>query len=271
MKKITLHHCIAVITTCFICLFSLAQEKIYYPVQKESTNHYNVEISNIIGLANEIKFKLEIENTSSNFLLFDASKCVFTINGTTVTPKDKFIIIEPYKKKSKTISALGNGFQGIKEFKFELNGIQQVMPSEEVIITESFSLPPSKNDFSAGDFSVNLKSYKKETGATTSKFDVQYKGKKIGFIHPSKITVSMPDGKEYANAKKSDPILLFPGNTESFNANWDRMPGGSLNDMQKVEMILNFTGVFGEATAVDLPAQIFNHTWDEAVTKEKNK
>lgn len=271
MKKITLHHFIAVLAAYFTCLFTSAQEKIYYPTQRESTEQYNVEISNIVGLANEIKFKLEIENTSSDFLLFDASKCVFTINGTTVTPKDKFIIIEPYKKKSKTILALGSGFQGIKEFKFELNGIQQVIPAGEAIETESFSLPPSKNDFTTGDFTVNLKSYKKETGSTTSKFDVQYKGKQLGFVHPSKISVSMPDGKEYANAKKSDPILLFPGNTESFNANWNRMPGGSLNDMQKVEMIINFTGVFGEATAIDLPAQAFNLTWDEVATKEKNK
>lgn len=271
MRKLNVNQSIFTLAILFVCSFTFAQSKIYYPAQKQNTDLYAVEISNIVGMANEIKFKIEIENTSSEFLLFDASKCVFTINGATVTPKDKFVIIEPYKKKSKTLVALGSGFESVREFKFELNGIQQVIPSDDKFATEPFPLPPSKNDFSVGDFTVDLKNYKKVTGSTTSKFEVQYKGKKLGFVHPAKITVSMPDGKDYANAKKSDPILLFPGDKESFNANWDRMPGGSLNDMQKVEMILNFTNVFGEATATDVPAQNFDFSWDEALTTEKNK
>lgn len=266
MKKIGI---LLVFSMLLVNIQLFGQEKIYYPVQKHNADDYNVEISNIVGMASEIKFKLEIENTSADFLLFDASKCVFTINGETVTPKDKFIIIEPYKKKSKTILALGSGYQNVREFKFELNGIQKVVPTEDQFAVESFSLPPSKNDFSTGDFFVDLKSYKKVTGSTTSKFGVQYRGKKIGFVFPSKISVSMPDGKEYANAKKSDGILLFPGNSDSFNANWDRMPGGSLNDMQKVEMIINFTNVFREAVAVDLPAQSLSFSWDEALTNAK--
>lgn len=266
MKKINIT---SILLVFLVWNWSFGQEKIYYPVQKHNSEDYNVEISNIVGMASEIKFKLEIENTSADFLLFDASKCVFTINGQSVTPKDKFIIIEPYKKKSKTIIALGSDYQNVRDFKFELNEIQKVIPTEDQFAVIPFSLPPSKNDFSTGDFFVDLKSYKKETGSTTSKFNVQYKGKKIGFVYPSKISVSMPDGKEYANAKKSDGILLFPGDSDSFNANWNRMPGGSLNDMQKVEMILNFTDVFREAVANDLPSQSLNFTWDEALTTSK--
>ena len=240
MKRKLLKPYLFVVPALLTSMFSFGQEKIYYANQKQAAENYSVEISNIVGLATEIKFKLEIENTSSEFLLFDASKCVFTINGTTVTPKDKFIIVEPYKKKSKTIVALGSGYNNVRDFKFELNGVQRVVPTDEKFAAPAFTFPPSKNDFSTGDFYVELKGYKKETGATTSKFNVQYKGKKIGFVSPSKISVLMPDGKEYANGKKTDPILLFPGGSDSFSANWERMPGGSLNDMQKVEMNLNF-------------------------------
>ncbi len=271
MKRKLLKPYLFVLPAVLTSMLSFGQEKIYYANQKQTAENYSVEISNIVGLATEIKFKLEIENTSSEFLLFDASKCIFTINGATVTPKDKFIIIEPYKKKSKTIVALGSGYNNVRDFKFELNGVQRVVPTEEKFPVSAFTFPPSKNDFSTGDFYVELKGFKKETGATTSKFNVQYKGKKIGFVSPSKISVLMPDGKEYANGKKTDPILLFPGGTDSFSANWERMPGGSLNDMQKVEMNLNFTDVFTEAVTVDLSAQSFSFSWDEALTKEKNK
>jgi hypothetical protein len=271
MKKTTVHLFFTLSIALLGCLYSFGQEKIYYPSQKSSFDDFNVEISNIVGLATELKFKIEIENTSSDFLFFDASKCVFTINGTSVVPKDKFIIIEPYQKKSKTVTALGSNFNTIREFKFELNGIQKVVLTDETFPTEVFLLPPNKNDFATGPFSVELKNFKKETGATLSKFNAQYKGKKIGFVFPSKVSTSMPDGKDYANGKKADPVLLFPGESAAINANWERMPGGSVNDMQKVEMKLNFTEVFREGTTVDLKSQLFSFTWDEAVTKEKNK
>lgn len=258
------------LTTFLITMSVTAQEKVYFPTQKQTTDFYKVEISNIVGRSNEVKFKLEIENTTSDYLLFDASKCMFEINGSKITPNDKFLVIEPYKKKSKTISALGSGLN-VHSFNFKLDGLQRIVYLDEIIKVDQFNLPPNTNDFVANKFEVSLKSFKKETNASSSKFDVQYKGEKIGFVFPSKITVSMPDGNEYANAKKADPILLFPGEKSSFNANWGRMPGGSINDMQKVQMKINFTDVFREGKAVNIPEQQFSFVWDEALTIEKNK
>ena len=246
--------------------------KVYYADHKLETEELKVEISNIVATDVEVKFKLELANTTSEFLLFDASKCTFSINGKAYTPKDKFVIIDPYGKKSKTVGITGTGLGEVKEFEIELAGIQRVEMSEEQFATDVFTLPPSKNDFSTGPFFVALKNHKKETAAAFSKFDVQYKGKKIGFVFPAKITTTMPDGKDYANAeKKPDPILLFPGEDSKFSASWERMPGGRVNDMQLVEMKLNFGDVFREGTAVDLPAQKVAFTWDQALTIEKNK
>lgn len=243
-------------------------EKIYYADQKIETDEYKVEISNIVGMDAEIKFKLEIENTTSDFLLFDASKCSFTINGAKVSPKkDKFLIIEPYGKKSKTIGALGSGYAAVREFSFEMNGVQRVIMLDEKIEVAPFNLPPSANNFTAGAFKVDLKKHSKETALTAAKFDVQYNGKKIGFVIPANINVLMPDGNTYANADKgTDPILLFPGDADKFTATWERMPGGRVNDMQLVKMIVNFQDVFKEGEAKDLSLQTINFTWDEALT-----
>lgn len=246
--------------------------KVYYADQKLETEELKVEISNIVATDVEVKFKLEIENQTSEFLLFDASKCSFTINGATHTPKDKFVIIDPYGKKSKTIGIVGTGLGEVKQFEFELGGIQRIQLSDEQFSTDVFTLPPSKNDFVTGPFNVALKNHKKETAVTIAKFDVQYKGKNIGFVFPAKISTTMPDGKDYANGeKKMDPILLFPGDSDKFVAAWERMPGGRVNDMQLVEMKLNFGETFREGMPINLAPQKMAFTWDEALTVEKNK
>ncbi len=258
--------------TLFLSTFVLnifAQDKIYYPNQSISGDNFTIEISNIVGLASEIKFKLEIDNKSNEYLLLDASRCIFTVNGEKVVPRDKFFIIEPYKKRSKTILALGKGYNKVREFSFELNGLQKITDINEIKGIEAFNLPPSSNDFNANDFKINLKNFSKETNETTSKYNVQYTGQKIGFVNPSKISVLMPDGNTYANAKKSDTFILFPGESGSFSANWDRMPGGKVTDMQKVVMSINFNNVFSEGTASDLPSYNLDFKWDEALTKSK--
>lgn len=246
--------------------------KVYFADQKIETEEVKIDISNVIALPAEVKFKLEMENLTSDFLLFDASKCNFTVNGNTYSPKDKFFIIEPYAKKSKTMGIVAEGLGEVRQFAFEFNGLQRVVLTDEQFTVEGFTLPASKNSFVTGPFTVNLKNYKKETSATLSKYEVQYKGKDIGFVMPANISVTMPDGKDYANAdKKPDPVLLFPGDTDKFMANWDRMPGGRVNDMQLVEMKLNFEGVFREGKTQDLEAQHATFEWDEALTIEKNK
>lgn len=254
-----------------ITLNSFSQEKIYYPSQTINGDNFTIEISNIVGLTSEIKFKLEIDNKSNEYLILDASKCTFSINGEKVAPRDKFFVIEPYKKRSKTILALGKEYNKVREFSFELNGLQKIINIHEIKGIEAFNLPPSSNDFNANDFKINLKNFSKETNQTTSKYNVQYTGQKIGFVNPSKISVLMPDGNTYANAKKSDTFILFPGESGSFSANWDRMPGGRVTDMQKVVMNINFNDVFSEGTASDLPSYNLDFKWDEALTKSKNK
>jgi len=64
----------------------------------------------------------------------------------------------------------------------------------------------------------------------------------------------MPDEKEYATApssgflKKSKPVLLLKGESETIEGNWNKMEGGKRMDMQKVEMILKWNETFAETS-----------------------
>lgn len=250
----------------------LTFEKVIYSDQTISSDEFTVEISNVVSTTAEAKFKFKITNKTADFLMFDASKCIIEIDGNKLTPKDKFIIIDPYDNKSKTISVTGAGLNKAKSYTFVLNGVQRVIPIDAPIEAPQFKLPASKNDFSAGKFNTQLKNSKKESGATFVKFDVQYKGDKIGFIMPSKIDVTMPDGNNYANSDtKGKTFLMFPGDSEKFTAQWGKMPGGRLNDMQLVEMLINFNGVFSEGEAKNLAEQTVTLSWSEELTKAANK
>lgn len=245
-------------------------EKVFYKDFKIETDEYSAEISNVISVATEAKFKLVLKNKTADFLIFDASQCVLKIGGNALTPKDKFITIEPFESKSRTISALGKDLNTFFEYEFTLAGVQRVIPSGADITAPAFKLPVSNNDFQAGPFHAQLKNHKKESGDSFVKYDVQYKGNKVGFITPSKINVLMPDGNTYANTdSKGKTFLLFPGDSEKFYASWSKMPGGRLNDMQLVEMIINFPGVFAEGEAKNLEAKVANIVWDEALTTAK--
>lgn len=278
MKRI--HLLIAVFASAY-SLTSLAQEKVFYPdQQKISATSYDVKITDIVALPKEIKFKLEFENTSNDIIVYDLSKSEIIANGNKYIPKSRIafvtlsrpIVLAPHKKISRTVSATADNIGSPKDFKFELKGVQKVTLSNDKYSAPKFALPATTNDFQAGPFAINLKDYKKATGGTSVKYNAQYNGKKVGFIFPSKITVSMPDGKNYANADRdADPILFFPGDKDDFVAKWDRMPGGAINDMQKVEMNINFEDAFREGSVSDIESKSFSLTWDEALTKEKNK
>ncbi len=242
-------------------------EKIMYKDLKIESPEYTVEISNCVSTATEAKFKFKIINKTADFLLFDASKCQFVISGNSYTPKDKFVIVNPYDTKSKTISVIGTALNKVKTYSFTLGGVQRIIPLSVVKDVPPFKLPASKNDFTADKFNAQLVNSKKESGATFVKYDVQYRGDKIGFICPSKIDVLMPDGNHYANEdSKGKTFLMFPGDSEKFSANWYKMPGGRENDMQLVEMLINFNGVFAEGEARDLETKTIEITWDEALT-----
>ncbi|MNX97055.1 hypothetical protein D3C86_1294040 [compost metagenome] len=77
----------------------------------------------------------------------------------------------------------------------------------------------------------------------------------------------MPDGNMYATARsKADVIVLKKGETESMSASWDRMEGGSKMDMQLVEMLIHFEGVFQQSSQTKIQAATIPLGWNDALT-----
>ncbi len=118
----------------------------------------------------------------------------------------------------------------------------------------------------------------KESDKTEVKFKCSYNGDKIGIIHNTRAGVKMPDGKEYANAKKpglleskSKEVLVMKGEEEIVNLKWERMEGGKTMDMQKVPMDIIWNGTFTEAPTVKIKGEQIDLEFDEAMTTSKMK
>ena len=244
-------------------------EKIYYKAVSFENDIVKVEIDNIVSLPKETKFRMSITNKTGNYLIYNSEESNFVIPGQDVRAKDKSFMIEPHGSKKKVYRAFGENLNAITNFSYACEGFYQVN-MQDPLEAENFRLPVAKNNFSVGTYDVSHVNHKKATGKTDIKFNVTYKGENLGFIMPANIAVIMPDGNSYATANaKADAIVLKKGESDSFSASWNRMPGGSKNDMQLREMNITFNAVFVEGVPVRVAGETIDIEWDEALTDDK--
>lgn len=245
-------------------------DKIYYKPVHFENEVVKVEIDNIVSLPKETKFRMSITNKTGDYLIYNSEESSFTIPDQNVSAKDKSFIIEPNGSKTKVYRAFGENLNTIESFTYVCEGFYQVK-MQNPLEAENFRLPVAKNNFTVGPYSVSHVGHKKATGKTDIKFTANYQGDNLGFIFPVNIAVIMPDGNSYATANsKGNPIILKKGESDSFSAYWNRMPGGSKNDMQLREMNITFLGVFVEGTPVKVAGKSISIEWDEAMTDGKN-
>lgn len=263
------------ICTTLFCIASLsAQETVYETVYFNGGSFENdvvkVEIDNVVSLPKETKFRMRITNKTADFIIYNSEESNFEIPDQDVRAKEKSWMLDPFDSKSKTMRAFGEDLNSIREFDFVCEGFYHLVPQDAFEVNE-FRLPPSANAFEAGPMHVVLGKDKRSTGGSKLKFDVTYAGQNYGMIYPHKIKVLMPDGNLYATTEtNTTPIIVERGENDKFSASWDRMPGGKVNDMQKVEMLVQFEGVFLEAIPEKVDGETINLSWDESLTKEKN-
>ncbi len=244
-------------------------ERLFYKDLTLETGDVKITVDNAVSTAAETKFKLKITNFTGNYIIFKPEESKFIINGKEMSPKEKWLIIKPNESDFRVINLKGAALNEVKSYSFVMEGLYTVSTKATVVPAANFDLPAAKNDFEAGDFKCTVSSVYKESDRTEVKFKCAYNGKKIGFIQASKAAVKMPDGKEYANAKKSDLILLMKGENENFTLKWDRMEGGKAMDMQKVAMTIIWHETFMESEAVSLKAETLKFEFDEATTTLK--
>lgn len=241
-------------------------EKVFYKDTTFETDNYKVEIDNVVALPKEVKFRMSITNKTNDWVLYNSEESRIELDGKNLDTKDKYILIAPHDSKKKVMRAVGANLNNARAFNFVCDGFYKVRLKDAAAAPE-FRLPASNNEFTAGNFTVTLVNSMKETGRTDVKFKVTFNGEGLGFISPAKVSVKMPDGNLYATTRsKADVISLKKGESETFQASWDRMEGGSKMDMQLVEMLIHFDGVFQESTQLKADKVVLPLRWNEAMT-----
>ncbi|MGV3610590.1 MAG: hypothetical protein ACO1N0_06565 [Fluviicola sp.] len=243
--------------------------KVFYKDTTFETADYKVEIDNVVALAGEVKFRMNIVNKTNDWMLYNSDESKIELGGNSLDTKDKYILIAPNDSKRKVMRAVGSKLNDARAFNFVLDGFYKVA-LKPAVATPIFRLPASNNEFVAGNFKITLANSVKETARTDVKFKVTYTGEGLAFISPSKVSVEMPDGNLYATSRsKADVFAMKKGDTESFQASWERMEGGSKMDMQLVEMLIHFNGVFQESNQTKFNKVVVPFGWNEAMTLGK--
>jgi hypothetical protein len=252
--------------------------KLYYKDTKVENPDVTITVDNAVSTEGETKMKLKITNKTNNFIIYKPEESTFVINGKESKAKEKWLIISPNESDFRIVNLKGPEYNKVKNYSFKVDGLYKVIMDKKTIAAPEFKLPPSQNDFKAGnDFSCSLKKLSKETDKTEAKFSCQYTGDKIGFVFPSKTAVKMPDGNDYASKvhsgllSKSGPLILMKGNDDSFNLEWDRMQGGKTMDMQKVEMIIKWNDAFAEGSPEKMKSETIQLEFDETTSNAKGK
>ncbi|MGZ4056461.1 MAG: hypothetical protein ACXVPM_16230 [Bacteroidia bacterium] len=278
MKKIVLALVVATDSLCTVSAQKeVKYEKLYYKNSTVETNELTISVDNAVSTAGETKFKLKITNKTADYILFKPEESKFIINGKEMKPSEKSKMIKPNDSDFLIVNLKGVGYNAVKNYTFEVGGLYKLSTSGKVIDAPDFKLPASTNDFKAGSYNCTLSSLTKESDKTDAKFTCAYTGDKVGIIFPSKISVKMPDGNDYAAVKpsgllaKPGPFILNKGESVDFTAHWDRMQGGKAMDMQKVEMTIKFNGTFTEISPEKLKNETLNFEFDQATSDAKGK
>lgn len=274
MKKTVLHITLAMLALGTVSAQKKGKEvkyeKLYYQNVVKETNEIKITVDNAVSTAGETKFKLKITNLTGDLIVFKPEESKFIVNGKEMAPKEKWLIIKPNESDFRVINLKGAGYNEVKNYSFTVGGLYIASTKGTVMEAPNFDLPASKNDFEAGNCKCTMANIYKESDRTEVKFKCAYNGQKIGIIQPAKVSVKMPDGKEYANAKsKADMIMLTKGQDDSFSMRWDRMEGGKAMDMQKVPMTIIWHDAFSESELKPLSSETVNLEFDQATTEAK--
>lgn len=238
------------LTALLIALSSYAQKykKMGYLNAVVETKELKITADDPVSTEKYLKLKLRIKNKTNDYIIFNASDCVFKVNGQELKTPERMLLIGPNDEDFRVIDLKGAGLM-VETFKLEVNGLSRFPADSKGIPAPDFKLPPSINDFTAGPFKVNMVRMNKETQRTDVKFRAVYAGEKIGIFEPSQVSVRMPNGKEFANAKSDrKPLIFLQGEEDTFTATWfnDSMIGSG--DMQLVDMLVLWREAFKEVT-----------------------
>lgn len=266
-----------------IQLPSFAQDKKVNPkhsnwFQAINTETKEVKIEAVDGMAmmEFAKFKLKLTNTTTDYILYKPQESKFKLAGKEFAPEDKKVIfIQPLDKETKVIDVKSPTKEAhVDSFKYELKGLYRIPVNVPATPAPNFKLPASTNEFTAGNFKVELVNLKKETGETAAKFKVTYLGDGVGLVDPKQISATGKNHKNSnettaANDKKSGGMILYKGESDTFTATFHME--GRIVDMQLANMEIIWKDTFKESSLNKIDGTTLNFVVDPGLTAGKNK
>lgn len=223
--------------------------KFFYKEVTVETDDYKAYFVDVVAVGKQIKYKIKLFNKTNDYLYVKPNEIVYVSDSKTLMSTDKNYVVPPNEEVSAVLDYKATELQ-VDKFKIELKGIYKVSAGGKITRIPNFDLPPSKNDFTSGNFYCILKKSDSETAKSYAKFECAYNGDVIGIINPNKSIAIMPNGSDNANSKNTKPMLLEKSKLDDFTVVFMEVKGAG--DMHKKPIAINWNETFREAKPVKL-------------------
>ena len=229
--------------------------KVFYKNQTVETADISISIEGAVAVDAYTKFKIRVKNKTNDILIFKPQDIVFVIDGKDYTASsEKTKTIAASDEVSEVIDLKGTTFM-VNSYTLKIGSIYRAKHASKVTVPD-FKLPAANNDFTVGGFKCMLKKQTRNTQVTDVNFECNYTGSKLGLVDPSKVSLKMPNGREYANMHgQRHPLLLNKGETDDFTLVWKKI-GVKDGDMQFVDMYIEWKEAFTEVSLDKMPEQV---------------
>lgn len=257
-----------------IILYSNAQNADHTNYYKEVPvilkDNYSVKFSDVVAKAVYCKMAIEIENKTSDYMIYKEQETGFIYPHGEFHPKKKSNILDPNSSKKRTLDVSDDNRFHVDTFTLDFRGLYLIPIKGQTMSAADFTIPTSINEFDAGPFHVKCTKVKQETDETKVQFACTYTGDKIGLVNPAKLSVKIASGQEFANDDKKASIeVLEKGDEIKFNAVF-HIPG-KIVDMQFATMEIIWNDTFVESTPKAADPELIEFQIDPGLTQGKNK
>lgn len=191
------------------------EKKVMYKEATVETDDYKIYIIDAVAFPAQSKFKMKVFNKTNDYLVIKPSEITFISGERTLSSTDRTFVVGPNDEASLVIDYKDKDMQ-VEKYTLDVKGIYKASAGGKVTEVPNFELPPSRNEFTAGNFSCVVKKSDSKTDKTVSRFECTYNGDGVGVINPSKTVAVMPNGSDNANSKKNRAMVIEKGLTEDF-------------------------------------------------------
>src|SRR3954466_11459066 len=120
MKKII----IAILTlTCCTAIQAQNYKRVFYKNQTVENKDIRIIIDDAVATDGGIKFKIKIKNLTNDYIIYKPSESAFKIDGKSINPNEKWMIISPNDDDSHVIDLKGPNYKKAADFEFVLDGV----------------------------------------------------------------------------------------------------------------------------------------------------